>query len=338
MSIVSVYFVKTELELLSSEIIAKSFEAKSYNILAYQTTIFDKSASPAFDAAVPFMPDQSSGYFSTHKSIEASLSLAAERIRSHHVSPKQIRIHLPRISTSKSNFSINFFKKAFPNSEVVICIIPHGLVSIDIIPLTFQKKLKFFKRRWGVNSIFFPKLKYYSPNTDLIGILDKKVICVYTFKGMEGNYPSNKVRLLEIALSRRADGDKKTAVIVGQPLLKDGFATRQSVDTITDKIHAWVKENNFDIVYYSKHPRSGQYLDFYHEDYIILEQNGAIEPTLCEMRPHAIISCYSTALAIGKSLLGDSVECISIGLNYTDTDKKAELREHFRNAGISIYD
>lgn len=185
--------------------------------------------------------------------------------------------------------------------------------------------------------MFFPKLRYYTPKTDLIGILDEKVRYIYTFKGMESNYPSDKVRLLEVPVGGARNDGKKVAVVVGQPLLKDGFATEESVELITKEIHSWIKENHFESVFYSKHPRSSDYLDFYCDDYVILEQNGAIEPLLCEIQPYAIISCYSTALAIGKSLLGNNVRCVSIGLDHTNTDKKRELRAHFRKADIEYW-
>lgn len=333
MKTVSIYFVKTQLELLASELISSSFEADSFNIAVHQVDFQVKHRS--FDRSIPFISVKEKGFLGTYKSIMAGLQNLKKTIETEVSAPDTIKIHLPRISTSKSNYSINFIKKSFPQSRIILCIIPHGLVSIDIIPLSFRKRIKFQRRRWNPGRLLFRDLKYYVPRNDLIGILDNNVKHIYTFPGMETNYPKEKVRLLKIEKANNSDRSK-IAVVVGQPLLKDGFASKEDVELITRKIHAWVKEQNFDMVYYSKHPRAEDYLDFYSEDYRMLEQDGAIEPLLCEIQPEAIVSCYSTALAIGKSLLGDDVNCISIGLEHTNTDKKQELRRHFQQANIEV--
>lgn len=337
MSTVSIFFVKTELELLSSELISQSFASNSYNILVHQNKNGLPIQNNLFNETLSVSYRRSRNPFALCQSIRENLVRLKDVIEQHTNAPQAINIHLPRISTSKSNYSINFLRNSFPRSEINVCIIPHGLVGIEVSPLPLSRLIKFIRRKFSFKRLFFPELDYYIARKDAIGFLDPIVKHIYAFRGMEYNYPPEKVRILSLDNKRNSHrGPEKVAIIVGQPLVKDGFAKKADVELIADKIHSWIQSNDFDIVYYSKHPRAEDFWDFYKTDYTLLPQDRAIETMLCDLQPDAIVSCYSTALATAKSILGDAVECISVGLNLTSTDKKQELHRHFTKSGVKI--
>ncbi len=338
---VSVYFVKTELEALAAEIIATQFESESLNVLAYSGKSSPFFIKPnVFKISIEFARIKQKGFLSEKKAVCKSLEELSFEIKKLTSDPENIYIHIPRLSTSKTNYAINYFIKKFPSSTVCVRLIPHGIVSINLIPLTFSKRLKLLRRKYHPTNLVFPFLRYYPPRHDLIGGSDKIVDRVYTFKGISTPYVSEKV--VEISGVKnyiqgiQNNNSIRSAVVIGQPLIKNGLITDEDHAFVKREILDWLKYNSYQIVYYSKHPRSGDILDFYDKKYRIIEQEGAVEVFLCKIQPDVVISCFSTALATAKVLLGDDVRAISFGLELTQTDKKKEISTFFKSIGVEM--
>ncbi|MCW0221268.1 MAG: hypothetical protein OJI67_23290, partial [Prosthecobacter sp.] len=192
-SSVAVYLVKTELEALASEIIAGRFETDSYNLLAYsgkQTPFLLQPES--FDCRLAFPAASKRGMFSERRSICHNLDALTRELRKLNAEPDSIRIHLPRLSTSKSNYTINHLRKEFPRSLISVCLIPHGLVSVERIPITKLQKIKLLKKKWNPINLLFPRLRYYIPNGDLIGGTDNIVQKIYTFPSITAPFSIEK--------------------------------------------------------------------------------------------------------------------------------------------------
>lgn len=339
---VAVYLVKTELEALASEIIAGRFEAQNHNLLAYSGKQEPFLINPgAFDTRLAFSSPQKRGIFSERRTICQNLEALDRELRRLNEAPDVIRIHLPRLSTSKSNYTINYLRKRFPHSSVRVCLIPHGLVSIELIPLDISRKIKFLKKKWHPTNLLFPMLDYYIPANDLIGGMDDIVQSIYTFPGITAPYTPEKVIELSGLKSYIQSTPKartgRSAIIIGQPLLKNGSINESAHAKVRDQMRNWLISNNFDNIYYSKHPRSGDFLDFFTDEYQLIEQKGPVEITLCELQPAVVISCYSTALATAKILFADDIRSMSFGLSLTQTDKRELLTRYFQSIDVELH-
>lgn len=341
-NVVSIFFVKTELEALASELIATQFEKENFTLLVYQgrkephlinPETFKESLSISYEGKDRPTPEK--------VSIAKGLTVLRATIEKNILKPEKIVIHTPRISTSKTNFSINFLKRSFPQADISVRLIPHGIVSINLIPITTSKKIKFIKKKINPINRLIHNLNYYIPKGDLIGGMDEIVDRIYTFKGIISPYSPDKVfelsGLKDYINKNNPKKSEQIALIIGQPLLKNGSITQIAHDIVSQKMHDWLKLQSIENVYYSKHPRSGDDLDFYQEDYRILNQEGPVEIALCELQPEIVISCYSTALATAKILLGDEIRAISFGLDLTSSDKRWGIAKYFESIGIELY-
>lgn len=338
---VSVYFVKTELEALASEIIAKQFGDKSTNLLAYSGKKPPYLINPkAFQKSLEFSYKKENKFLSEKRSIHSNLEMLSHDIRVFNPKPDDIYVHLPRLSTSKTNYAINYLTKEFPLSTVRVRLIPHGVVSVSLIPLALSKRLKLFRRRFHPTNIFFPSLKYYPPKNDLMGGLDDIVDRIYTFQGIATPYPPQKVfelsGLRNYIQSTPKSKPERSAIVIGQPLVDNGLISEADHAIVAQKIYDWLQENSFQTIYYSKHPRSGDRLDFFQADYELLEQDGPVEVALCEIQPEVVISCYSTALATAKALFGNEIRSLSFGLTLTTSDRREELSKFFQSIDIEL--
>ncbi|WP_313102938.1 polysialyltransferase family glycosyltransferase [Stutzerimonas nitrititolerans] len=338
----AVYLVKTELEALASEIIAGRFEAQSHNLLAYSGKHEPHLINPdAFDICLALPSSSRRGIFSERRAICRNLELLVGELRRLNEVPDDIRIHLPRLSTSKSNYAINYLRRMFPHSMVRVCLIPHGLVSVELIPLNASRRMKFLKKKCHPANLLFPMLDYYIPAGDLIGGTDGIVQSVYTFSGIATPYVAEKViELTDLksyiqSISKARIG--RSAMIIGQPLLKNGSISESAHALVREQIRNWLNKHGFVNVYYSKHPRSGDFLDFFADEYQLIKQKGPVEIALCELQPEVVISCYSTALATAKILFADDVRCISFGLSLTQSDKREALARYFQTIGVELH-
>lgn len=338
---VSIYFVKTELETLAAEVIADQSGSTNANLLVYSGKHAPYLVNrDAFDTVIKFSDRKETGFLKEKRSIYNGLKNLAAEIEKLHHRPDNIYIHLPRLSTSKTNYSINYLIKRFPCSTVRVRLIPHGVVSTTLIPITPSRQLKLLRRLLNPANLLFPGLRYYPPTSDLIGGMDRIVDSVYTFQGIASPFPAHKVIELTglrsyIQRTPKARAER-SAIIIGQPLLENGLISEENHSTITQQIADWLKENAIETVYYSKHPRSKERLDFFHDGYEILKQDGAVEVALCEIQPEVVISCYSTALATAKGLFGDEIQALSFGVMLSQSDKKEGLVAFFESAGIEV--
>src|SRR5690606_30806380 len=291
---VAVYFTKTELEVPSSEIIAGTHERGSDNVLVHQGPREPQLVRPdTLDSVLCFDGVKQTGKRQATARILANLESLADEIRRFGENPLAIKLHLPRTSTSRSNYAIRFLESEFPDTRVNIALIPHGLVSAEITPLTLKFRWRFFRRRWHPVHLLFPKLRYYTPKGDLIGGLDPRVTTIYTFQGMPTPYPLEKTCELSGAREYLQQGGgkdsiRRCALIVGQPLVMHRRLSRDAEGAAADRIAEWLHHNGYDIVYYSKHPRGGDYLDLYKDHYTVLDQSGAVEVVLCELQPEVV--------------------------------------------------
>ncbi|ASK35491.1 polysialyltransferase family glycosyltransferase [Alloalcanivorax mobilis] len=339
---VAVYFTKTELEVLSSEIIAGTYEHGSDNLLVHQGRRAPQIIRErTFRSVLRFDDAKQSGKRREKARIVENLEALAHAVGDGGEVPSAIKLHLPRTSTSRSNYAIRFLERAFPHARVEICLIPHGLVSVEITPLTLKYRWRFFRRRWHPVHLLFPALRYYTPKGDLIGGLDPKVSTVYTFQGMPTPYPLEKTRELSGAreyLQAASEGAprQRCALIIGQPLVMHNRLSAGQEKAASDQVAQWLSEHGYQQVYYSKHPRSGEHLDFYQDQYSILQQQGAVEVVLCELRPEVVISCYSTALVTTKVLFGEDIRALSFALDKVDLPSRASLGAYMNGVGVEL--
>lgn len=340
-SSVSVYFVKTELEALASEIIAEQFGDKSSNLLAYSEKKPPYLINPkVFQKSIELSYKREKKILSEKRNIHSNLEMLSQEIVALNPTPDDIYIHLPRLSTSKTNYAINYLRKEFPLSTVRVRLIPHGVVSTSLITITLSKRIKLFRRKFHPTNIFFPSLKYYPPKNDLVGGLDDIVDRIYTFQGIATPYPPQKVfelsGLRSYIQSTPKPKPERSAIVIGQPLIENGLISEANHAIVSQRIYDWLQENAFQTVYYSKHPRSGDLLDFFQADYKLLEQGGPVEVALCEIQPEVVISCYSTALATAKALFGNEIRSLSFGLTLTKSDRREELSKFFKSIDIEL--
>lgn len=337
---VSIYFVKTELEALATEIIAGQLGSSASNLLVYSGTKAPYLINPgAFDSILEFSYEKGRGLFKEKRSIYNNLKKLGAEIERLQPNPKSIYIHLPRLSTSKTNYAINYLTQKFSQSIVRVRLIPHGVVSADLISITPARRLKLLRRKFHFSNFFFPALRYYPPTHDLIGGLDQIVDRIYTFQGISTPYPAKVVELsgLRDYIQRTPKArNERSAIIIGQPLLENGLMSEEDHSLVTQQISDWLTANSFQTVYYSKHPRSKTRLDFFQNEYELLKQDGAVEIALCEIQPDVVISCYSTALATAKVLFGDQIHAISFGLMLSQSDKKKGLSRFFKSINIEL--
>lgn len=340
---VSIYITKTELEVLSSEIIAHTFDKENHRTLYHQgTTQPQLLLCDSFNkiSLLHFAPPQKTT--NRYTQIKAGLTPIAEEISNLPSPPSEITIHIPRLSTSKTNFIINFIRYHFPKAKVSTAIIPHGVVNFSLLKISIRKKLKFIIRnalsRLDKNN---PDISYYIPTGDLIGGLDKITRTIYVLPGAPHPYPAEKIKYLPsfnqfIGNPQKNTTPKSKALIIGQPALKSGTLSKKNHDEINSHIKEWLHENLIDEVLYSKHPRSGEHLDFYDPNYSILEQNSAIERLIPELGISHVISCYSAALFTAKMMLGDEVRVISFGARLANFKNKKEIIGIMQKLNIEI--
>ena len=338
---ISVYFVKTELESLAAEMIAEQEGSDGANLLMHSGAARPYFMNPdIFSCISSFSQENTKGILKEKRSIYKSLQHLEDHIRKINSNPEIIYIHLPRLSTSKTNYAINFLISSFPCSTVQVRLIPHGVATTNLININLSKRLKLIRRKFSPSRIFIPKIKYYPPSHDLVGGLDDIVDRVYTFQGITTPYPQEKVveptGLREPLRNTQKTSIGRTAVIIGQPLLDNNLITEQNHTIITQRIKSWLKDNNFQTIYYSEHPRSKGQRDFFQEDYKILNQEGAIEIALCEIQPDVVISCFSTALVTAKVLFGDQIQALSFGLADSLSEQKDSLSALFKRLNIEL--
>lgn len=339
---VSIYFVKTELEALAAEMVAGQLGLGASNLLVYSGAKAPYLINPdAFDNILEFSYEKEKGFLKEKRGIYNNLKKLGTEVGRLRPRPENIYIHLPRLSTSKTNYAINYLIKKFPQSIVRVRLIPHGIVSSSLISITPARRLKLLRRKFHFSSIFFPALKYYPPTHDLIGGLDQIVDRVYTFQGLSTPFPAHKVvelsGLRNYVQSTPKARSERSAIIIGQPLLENDLISEENHDIVTKQIRDWLTANSFQTIYYSKHPRSKDRLDFFQNEYKLLEQDGAVEIALCEIQPDVVISCYSTALATAKVLFGNQIQAISFGLMLSQSDKKEGLSRFFSSINIEIH-
>ncbi len=339
----AIYIVKTELEALGSEIVAHSFQAESHNALYYlgetEPALLRREA---FATVRPLRFQRQGGVLGKQRSIRAALMPVVSDLKAAKRDFSGILIHLPKLSSTRTNYIINFLRFHFPGVHLRVRLIPHGTVNFSLQSMTWKKKLTLW-RRWAVPfNGFFPDLRYYIPAGDWVGGLDSLVDRVYVLPGASSPYPETKLfplpplnDYLPGASSRRSGS---IALIVGQPALRARALDQAGHDRISAVIKRWLMEQGVSEIYYSRHPRARDHLDFFDESYRILEQAGAIETLLPAIGPGFVVSCFSTALFTSRMVLGDGARVVSIGMNQANFPGQSELLENMRACGIEIVD
>lgn len=342
-STAAIYIVKTELEALCCEIVANNFQAGCHNALYYlgDTEIY-LFRREAFVTVAPLHFRRMPGLLGKQRSIRKALTSIVSDLKKYEIDFSEILIHLPKLSATRTNYVINFLRFYFPLAHLRVRLIPHGTVNFSLQRITWKRKLTLW-RRWATPfNLLFPDLQYYIPSGDWVGGLDVLVDRIYVLPNAVHPYPETRVfhlpRLIEYLGGGSPSIDGSTALVIGQPALRVGAISQTGHSRISARIKEWLSALGVTKIYYSKHPRARDHLDFYDKSYLTIDQAGAIETLLPSIGAGIVVSCFSTALFTSRMLLGEDARVVSIGINLANFPGQPELLENMRASGIEIID
>jgi hypothetical protein len=335
----NIYVIETELQYLAYTAILK-IQSDNNLTLIFTTSLRVYSRLCNDGVSCDLMSRKSSGWVGRLIRLRKNLALYKKRIIELKNDFSEINFHAPRIDDIHNNIVINFLKYNFSLAQINIRLIPDGAINIFSCELSTIKLKK--QRKWLSNIGFklFPDMNYYVYNGDELGADSKVVDKIYCFKGIETNYPRNKIVLINfpISVSSRKSSER-SVLVIGQNFLELATASESYINEVSNEVYRLVTSLSPSIIDYAPHPRS-TYNEFGRDEYSVIDHDYlCIEEKIAEGGYEHIVSCYSSALINSKIMFGDDINIYSIGLDcfpFLDNSQRDKLITAYQSLGIKV--
>jgi len=340
-SVINVFIVATPLQYLSAESIVKNFENRAENHLFYTKPDLSKSIDRAnWDSVQDLFPSK---LLSGKKGVLRNINVIRKNIEK--VSKiceygSEIRLHAAQIFRPEQNFIINHLYKNYSNARICVRIIPDGLLNVTRNP---YKKATIFRRYYKkLLGIVFPDLSYYSFKGDRIGTDDQIVDKVYVLPNFPHEYIAQKVVYLPSLVNSKRNANElgDTALVIGQPLFKNGLMSQADRDSVAIGISRFLMKEGFSKIKYKAHP-ADKNNEFKSKRYEDLHIDETLEEHLSCNEYGMIIGVFSTSLLTAKTIVSDSTRVVSYGLNrchFINESQKRKVINPFQILKVEIID
>lgn len=336
---VSLFLIATPLHYLVSQKISKEFEKSSRKIAIPYTPAGLKISRPEEWDEVVYAPwprfSPLPGILGRHRRLLDNIHKVSDAIGT----CDRVSIHSPVFDTEAVNYFLRALPKMCSAKSLHARIIPDGLLNITRHPLTPAKLIAQNFRK--LRSLVSPELNYWGFSGDRIGSDASFVDRIYTLSGFPHEYNSKKVVELPplatySSTAHTKTDQKKSALIVGQPLVGIGALTPDQHDLITSKISEWLLNNGFSSVHYKSHPRDpNQELRI--ADSLTLDIHEPLELHMSKFPYQAIIGVNSTALYLARQIYGPEIRIVSFGhdlVKFKNKDQASKATQLMDALGI----
>lgn len=313
-STVNVYLVATPLQYLASEVIVNTFEKTTRNYLFYVRPDIHSVVNHDLWAGVQYLPwpkkYPKKGIFGKMRRIRENLGKVGEVCND----AAKIRLHLWVLRSEATNYHINDLLAKYPRADFSVRIIPDGTLGLFRRALRWYEIIGLYIRK--ARRILYPSLNYYVFSGDRIGSDASVVDRVYCLKGIPHEFDTSKTCVLPNLIKLRAHKKNKLkcALVLSQPFYQLGKCSKQEIEAVTKGIHAYLGNQNIDVVDYKQHPYD-RIKELHHPDYRELHIDIPLEKYLGDHYYDLIIGVDSAALFLAKSMFGETNRIVSFGKN-----------------------
>ncbi|MFT6690912.1 MAG: hypothetical protein ACJAXH_001434 [Colwellia sp.] len=335
----NIFVIETELQYLAYTAIRKIQSGNNLSII-FTTSLRVYNRLCSDGVSCDLVSRKSSGWVGRLIRLRKNLALYKKRILELKNDFSEINFHAPRIDNIHNNIVINFLKYNFSLAQVNIRLIPDGAINIFSCEMSTIKLKK--QRKWLSNIGFklFPDMNYHVYNGDELGADSEVVDKIYCFKGIETNYPRNKIILIDFPLSSSSRrSSERSVLVIGQNFLQLATASQSYIDEVSNEVYRLVSSFSPGRIDYAPHPRS-TYNEFGRDEYTVIDDDYlCIEEKIAGGGYEYIVSCYSSALINSKIMFGDDINTYSIGLDcfpFPDDSQRDKLITAYQSLGIKV--
>lgn len=336
---VNVFILETELQYLAF-IAIKSTVLSNENVIVFSSShrVYQRLLQDGYQC--DYINTNFSGWLGRLIGLKKNLILYKKRIDEKNKLFANINLHFPRIDSLYNNLAINYIKSHYLHSKVNVRLIPDGAINIFSAELSNRKIRKQNKWENSFGLKYLANLRYYSYSGDELGADAEIVDRIYCFRGLDLNYPSEKLYKVTLPIKNtEAEIRSDDVLVIGQNFLELGTVAETVVSQLSDNIKELVETVSVGNIYYAAHPRSS-YNEFWQEGYLKVENNYlCVEELIALGKFKHIVSCYSSALINSKLIFGSEVNVYSIGVDTVAciaSKQSKTLTDAYLDLGIEV--
>jgi hypothetical protein len=333
-STVNLYFVASPLQYLAARAIARQVDQGNRQVLVwYKRGVTPVVTAEEWDASwhMPwprFHPLP--GRFGVRRRLLENIARVSELVGQ----CDTLLIHSAVFDTE----AINYFLRALPATcgakEMHARILPDGIISIRRYPLSLLKRG--LQRLRRLRRLMDPRLDYCCFKGDRIGSDASFCDRIYIIPNLPHEYPADRVFPLPPLVSASAPSatsSRKTALVIGQPLVGAGLLRGDDLPGLTEEIFRWLTAESFDAIDYKGHPKDPN-LELCRNGYNVLELREPLESWMARSHYHAVVGVRSSALLFARQLYAAETRVIAFGWDRVRFKSKSEERD-MRNAFVA---
>jgi hypothetical protein len=336
---VNLYFVASPLQYLAARAIARQVDPGNRQVLVwYKRGVAPVVVAEEWDAAW-YMPWPRfyplPGRFGVQRRLLENIARVSELVGR----CDTLLIHSAVFDTE----AINYFLRALPPAcgakEMHGRILPDGIISIRRYPLSPLKRgLQYIRK---LRRLMDPRLDYCCFKGDRIG--SDALFCdrIYTIPNLPHEYPTNRVYPLPplvTASSPIATSSRKTALVIGQPLVGTGLVARDNLAGLTEEIFRWLTAESFDAIDYKGHPKDPN-LELCRNGYNVLELHEPLESWMSRSHYDAVVGVRSSALLFARQIYAAETRVIAFGwdrVRFKSKSEERDMRNAFSQCGVQL--
>lgn len=309
----NLFFFRTEIEALCSCQITNNKTKNEKNFLFASQQVPFNIAKKLTTFPVMMLKNSAKSFFARTREIINHRDV----IRSKIGSPNKIVIHVSRLLNSTVNFYIYDLIKQNPLAIVVVHIIPHGINSQRVMPLSYKNKLDVFFKKYS--RIIFG-LSFFDKINDKYGFTSSITEKIYAIPGLEQTIRQFHPHVEPVPLAGIVSEETKThhnhkMLVIGQKHIYNDHVTIENYAKIIEKLKSIAKENDVISIDYLPHPRRKAMMELCDPSFNCLETNESSEMIVMQSPYQVIASFSSTALIFSKLLSGNNTKVVSVGTN-----------------------
>ncbi|HQQ62938.1 MAG TPA: hypothetical protein PLF22_05125 [Pseudomonadales bacterium] len=346
----NLFFFRTEIEALCSAQIANHCDANETALLFAQNDKALAIARLMTSQPIQMLDNQARGFFSRTRELLAHIRHVRQSVAATG-NPARIVIHVSRLLNSTVNFYIQDLINHFPQAHLAVHIIPHGINSQLVMPLSRADRFKVILKKY---SRCYLGISYFSEIHDKYGFTAPITEKIYAIPGLEHviqqfhkhveAVPLSRVNALDVSAP-----DNGRMLVIGQKWIYDFHATPSDYTRLvhlTEAQHTQLVEKLKQLaidygvsgVDYLPHPRRKEVMELYDPSFHCLETSQSCEMIVLQNKYRVIASFSSTALIFARLLSGNNgTTVLSVG---TEASKRPEVvrvtRELMENIGVRL--
>lgn len=338
-STVNLYFVASPLQYLAARAIARHVDPGNRQVLVwYKNGVTPVVAPDEWDAAW-YMPwprfNPLPGRFGVHRRLLENIERVAHLVGR----CDRLLMHSAVFDTEAINYFLRALPAACGAAEMRARILPDGIISIRRYPLSLPKRG--LQRLRRLRRLMDRRLDYWCFKGDRIGSDAPFCDRVYTIPNLPHEYPAAKAFPLPPLVTPSASAataSRRTALVIGQPLVGAGLMQRDDLAGLTEEIFQWLTAESFDAIDYKGHPKDPN-LELCRSVYNVLELAEPLETWMSRNHYDAVVGVRSSALLFARQIYPAETGVIAFGwdrVRFKSGSEERDMRSAFVGCGIQL--